>query len=201
MNKGNEITNTTVYNPVMINSQNSIKGLQALRWFIVLATISSGLMAGATVDRFIVQFPAYRHIGVLEWARYSVHADLNNGIFLYPTEAISAFLLLILAALTIHFNKPHLDGARTPVYSAFFFALCGLVFTFFAAPKMLSLPMLGKDVSLLQDAFDKFYFWSSFRGVAQILVFLCSVWGMMRVFSIVPTSANPPATFVRNFEN
>ena len=166
MNKGNEITNTTVYNPVMINSQNSIKGLQALRWFIVLATISSGLMAGATVDRFIVQFPAYRHIGVLEWARYSVHADLNNGIFLYPTEAISAFLLLILAALTIHFNKPHLDG-----------------------------------VSLLQDAFDQFFFWSSFRGVAQILVFLCSVWGMMRVFSIVPTSANPPATFVRNFEN
>ena len=155
-----------------------------LRLLITAACIPSGLLAGATVDRFIVQFPAFRHLGAAAWAEYSFHADLGNGIFLYPIEGISTLLLLIAASLVVHFNRINLQKFKWPVYSACILSFIGLVFTIFAAPVMLGLPGLNNDAAQLQAAFDKFYFYSSFRAIAQVSVFFCCLWGMVKGFAI-----------------
>jgi hypothetical protein len=144
-----------------------------LSWMIFLATILSGLLAGETVDRFIVGLPAWHNVGIQAWAEYSRHADLGNGIFLYPAEAIGTFLLLAAGSVILFKNKKNLTTLKISfmVYLATTFAILGLILTFFAAPQMLSIRHAMDQVRLAR-AFNEFYLWSAFRGIAQIIVFL-----------------------------
>jgi hypothetical protein len=43
--------------------------------------------------------PAGRIVGVHGWATYSRHADLGNGVWLYPIAAIGGFVLSLSAAI------------------------------------------------------------------------------------------------------
>jgi len=56
------------------------------------------------------------------------------------------------------------------VHLTTFFAVTGLILTFFAAPVMLSLKTLGNNEVILRNAFDKFYFWSFYRLIAGIII-------------------------------
>src|SRR4051812_1808820 len=109
-----------------------------MQFLLSAASIFLGFLAGENIERLIVGFPSWQHIGILVWAEYSRHADLGNGIFVYPIEAIGSFLLLIAASIIVVQNKPIDKSLSIPVHFASFFAALGLVFTFFAGPFMLS---------------------------------------------------------------
>jgi hypothetical protein len=115
-------------------------------------------------------------VSILNWAAYSRHADLGNGLFLYPLEAIGSFLLLFTASVIILFHKSLFKQVALPAHLAVVFAAIGLIFTFFAAPLMLSIRTIGNNEILLQKAFDKFQFWGMLRAIAQLLSFLACVW-------------------------
>jgi len=159
------------------------KKVIALRVLITGALVLSGWLTGGTVDRFVVQFPAWRHIAISQWAAFSRHADMGNGLFLYPFEAIGSFILLLAAAVIILQSKPYLRTVALPVYCAVVFAALGLFFTIYAAPVMLSI-RTENDPLFLQHAFDSFYFWSAYRVIVQVLSFFCCIWAMARASGI-----------------
>jgi NADP-dependent 3-hydroxy acid dehydrogenase YdfG len=48
--------------------------------FLIAATATSGLLAGASLDQSSKQLPARHRIGAIAFSRYSQAADLGNGI-------------------------------------------------------------------------------------------------------------------------
>lgn len=146
-----------------------------LNLLIITACFLSGLLAGGNVDRYVVQMPAWKQVSILNWAVYSRHADLGNGIFLYPFEAIGSFLMLCISSIIILMHKTRFKNAALPLHLATIFSAIGLLFTFFAAPVMLSLGAMDNNISQLQHAFDKFHFWGLLRAIAQILSFLAII--------------------------
>jgi hypothetical protein len=90
-------------------------------------TIFNGVLAGENIDRGLVQMPAWRKVGVQAWAAYSRHADLENGFFLYPTEAIGGALFTIAAALSFQFDSIAPALATLPVYLSVALVLGGVV--------------------------------------------------------------------------
>jgi len=148
-----------------------IKINSRVRLLISLACLLSGLLAGENVFRYAMEVPGWRHIPIDQWGEYSLHADLGNGVFLLPFEAIVSALLLLIASVMIIRQKDKIQSMAWPVHAATLFALIGLVLTFFAAPYMLSVRSLGNDPVLLQQAFDHFHHWGFFRAIAQVLSF------------------------------
>ena len=148
------------------------------RYLLIAATILSGLLAGVNVDRMIVAMPAWEQVGAQSWAEFSQHADLGNGLFLYPFEAICAFLLTLAAIVSLFFDRASaISHVALPLYGAVLLAAGGLLCTVKAAPSMLSIRYLG-DPAALQQALDGFNFWGDIRGVFQVLAFLTTVWAL-----------------------
>ena len=152
-----------------------------LKMLVSIACLFGGLLAGTDIFRYIIEVPAWRHLNILGWKEYSLHADLGNGIWLFPTEAIGSALPLLLGSFIILKNKNMYRPLALPLHLATIFALAGLVFTFFAAPYMLHIPTTGKDPESLQQTFNSFHFWGSLRAVVQVLSFCACTWSMSRV--------------------
>ena len=148
---------------------------------ITAATILNGFLAGGNIDRALVQMPAWRKVGARAWAAYSRHADLENGFFLYPAEALGGALFTIAAAVSFQFDSAAPAPAALPIYLSVVLVLGGLLATVKAAPIMMSLRRIGDDTSALQNAFDGFRRWGNARGGFQILAFLANVWALVAV--------------------
>jgi hypothetical protein len=151
------------------------------RWSIgalVAATALSGFLAGGNVVRMFIEMPAWRKTGVVAWAAFSRHADLENGLAIYPTLAIGGALATIAAAIAMWRDRDSSRAARLPISVAVVLVVAGLVLTRFAAPQMLSLRTIGDDPIALQKAFDAFDAWGNLRGVAQILAFGADLWAL-----------------------
>jgi hypothetical protein len=125
---------------------------------LVAATWFGGLMAGMNVDRAIVAMPAWQQVGSLAWATFSQKADLGNGLFLYPFEAIGGALLNIGAVISYRFDRVKSPSKPLPLYGATFLAIGGLLVTIRVAPIMLGVSHLGGDPVAIQKAFDGFDF-------------------------------------------
>jgi hypothetical protein len=147
------------------------------RALLIAATVLSGLLAGGNVDRAIVAMPAWEQVGAPAWAEFSRHADLGNGLVLYPLEAIGAFLLILLATVSLYRDRAAKTPVMPPLCGAAVLAAAGLLCTLEAAPIMLSVGHLSDPASLRQ-AFDGFRFWGDVRGAAQVLAFFATVWAL-----------------------
>src|SRR5215467_14765539 len=69
---------------------------------IVVATAFNGLLAGYSVDGALVKLPTRRRIGAVAYAIFARGNDLGNGIWVYPSTAISAALLTIIATIVAY---------------------------------------------------------------------------------------------------
>ena len=157
-----------------------------LLWFKVLmaaACIITGLLAGGSVDRYVVQVPAWRHLNVLSWAEYTRYAEFGNGLYLYPFEVLGSFILLFTTTAMVLISRQRFQYVALPVFLATIFATIGLVFTFFSFPVMLSVQSNGNNAVTAQHAFDKFHFWGWLRAIAQLLSFFACVWVFTRKFN------------------
>ena len=150
------------------------------RFLLIAATVLSGLLAGGNVDRAFVAMPAWEQVGAPAWAEFSRHADLGNGLVLYPLEAIGAFLLVVFAAVSLYVDRAVKANIVLPLSGAVLLAAAGLLCTLKAAPIMLGVGHLS-DPALLRQAFDGFRFWGDIRGAAQVLAFLATIWAFAAV--------------------
>jgi len=144
---------------------------------LVAAAAMSGLLAGASDDRFIVQVPAWRHLDVMTWAEHSRHADLGNGRVWYPLLAFGATGLAITEAIAVKQGVLKAVGLALPVNVAALLSFLGLALTVFAAPNLLRLRH-PKDKRTTQESFRAFHRWGLVRAVCQILAFPANLWAL-----------------------
>ena len=153
------------------------------RLLIIIACLFGGLLAGNDVYRYLIEVPAWRNLDIVGWTRFSKHADLGNGLFIFPIEAFGGSVPLIIASVICLKNK-HMQPMASSLYVSTVFAIAGLVLTLFAAPIMLNLPKTGSNISLMQQSFDRFHFWGSFRALAQLLSFFFCIVAFSKLHSV-----------------
>jgi len=156
-----------------------------LRTILIAACSVSGWLAGANIDRYIVQLPAWKYVDIVSWAEYSRHADLGNGLWLYPLEAVGTFILLVIASIIAIVNRPILKQSAPIIYAAAFFAALKIALSIFSSPVIMSLRTSGNDKQMLQNAFDMYHFWSPYNVIVQLFLFFFCLWalGKILVFS------------------
>ena len=139
------------------------------------ATVLTGLLAGISLDKAIVQLPARHRMGVIGFAAFSRANDLGAGLIAYPVLGISAALLTISAALAVFFQGAPLADAW-PLYISVLLALLHSITTARAAPNMLSLRQPTNDEAVLTETLNRFAKWHNLRAFLQLLNFLMLVW-------------------------
>jgi hypothetical protein len=147
----------------------------SLRTLLTMACFISGLLAGGDIYRYVIEVPAWRQMNIRDWGDYSRHADLENGIFLFPFEAISSSILLLICSILVIRNKEAFRSAAPWIHASTVLALVGLGLTFLAAPYVLSVGTIGDDPGALQYIFKRFHFWGLLRAIAQVLSFFMCV--------------------------
>jgi hypothetical protein len=145
---------------------------------IVVATALTGLLAGFNVDRLVVQMPAWRRVGVPAWAAYSRHADLGNGLILYPLEAIAGAVATLAAVVVVDLGAGVPRSAALALHVAAIGVVGGLIATVGAAPKMLRLRRIGDQPAELGRAFRGFDRWGAVRFIFQTAAFAANLWAL-----------------------
>lgn len=151
---------------------------------ILAATVATGLLAGASLDKAIVQLPARHRMGVVGFAAFSRANDLGNGLIVYPVIGIGAALLTIIAALAVVLRGTPLTHAW-PVYVSALFALLHSFATTRAAPNMLSLRQPTNDEATLTKTLNRFAKWHSVRTGLLVLNFVMLVWATVAYINVV----------------
>jgi hypothetical protein len=149
----------------------------ALLDLIVGATGLSGLLAGASADRYLVQVPAWRRLDLMTWAEHSRHADLGNGRFWYPLLAFGASGLSVAAGVGVYRRVVVIQGLAEPVYLAAVASVLGLAMTALAAPQLLRLRK-PRDRATTEASFRTFHAWGLVRAGFQILAFPANLWAL-----------------------
>jgi hypothetical protein len=144
---------------------------------IALATGLSGLLAGASADRYLVQVPAWRRLDPMIWAEHSRHADLGNGRFWYPILAFGACGFSVTAAVGVARHAVAVPGLAGPVYLAAIASVLGLGMTALAAPQLLRLRR-PRDRATTEASFRAFHAWGLIRARLQILAFPANLWAL-----------------------
>jgi hypothetical protein len=145
---------------------------------IILATIATGILAGASLDKAIVQLPARHRIGIIGFTTFSRANDLGNGIIVYPVIGIAAALLNILAAIAALFLGTSIHQAW-PLYISAILALLHSFTTTQAAPNMLSIRQLTINEVTLSNTFNRFAAWHNIRAVVQLLNFIMLIFALI----------------------
>jgi hypothetical protein len=137
-----------------------------------------------TLNRTLVEMPAWRHLGVQAWAAFSRGADLGSGTIIYPIAGIGGLVLILAAAITFRLGPRRPWSVAIPVYGAALMAICVMLTTTQAAPIMLSLHRIGDDPRALQQAFEGFYRWDSIRAVIGTLEGCAEIWALVALSSL-----------------
>src|SRR5438552_7201590 len=98
-------------------------------YLLIAATLLNSILAGAGLDRIVVQMPAWRRVGARAWAVYSREADLGNGLFLYPMAAIGGAVLTAVAGVSFYYDGGVPIAAAIPVFTGALMAVIGLLAT------------------------------------------------------------------------
>ncbi len=152
---------------------------------LAAATFAGGLLAGANVDRAFVATHAWREVGVVGWAAFSRQADLGNGLFLYPGEALLGAVLICAASAGCVVDRVR-GSLAIPVFAAAVLSMLGLALTLKAAPIMLGIKDLI-DPAALKTAFEAFHRWGNLRGICQVMAFAAEVWALSALAVAVQT--------------
>jgi len=147
---------------------------------VIAAAVLNGLLAGGNVDRALVAMPAWREVGMSNWADFSRHADLGHGQFIYPAMAIGGTLLSLSAAILFSLFNGRPRGALWLIVAGAALMIISLPISFKAAPFMLSLRHIANsDAVALSRAFAGFEFWGRGQGLLHLLAFSANLGTMI----------------------
>jgi hypothetical protein len=145
---------------------------------IVVATALNGLLAGLSFDGALVKLPTRHRIGAVAYATFARGNDLGNGIWVYPSTAISAALLTIAATIVAYVeNAPATLLALLSV--ATILSIGHFLATARAAPNMLRVGKTPDDDALLSPLLDRFARWHAVRATLQTLTFFVLLWAIV----------------------
>jgi hypothetical protein len=152
-----------------------MNGHALLLILLAAAATANGLIAGASLDRSVVQLPARHKIGVSAYSAYSVAHELEGvGRIWYPVLGIGSALLTIAAAFVALATRASLiDGL--PIYVAAAAAVLHSLTTARAAPVNFQQRAAQGDEAWLSRIIDTFERWHAARATLQLASFAATV--------------------------
>jgi len=140
------------------------------------SVLATGMAAGLSADRSLVQLPAFRRIGLQPWVAFSRHADLENGLYYYPALVIGGAILSIGAAWTMRRERATSRRARHLADAAAISTIGALAATTQAAPNMWRLRRIDEnDSAAIEQSYRGFRFWHGLRAAALTAAFAFGV--------------------------
>jgi hypothetical protein len=143
------------------------------------ATVSVGLLAGASLDQSIKQLPARHRIGLVAYSQYSRASDLGNGILFYGILGVGAAVLNIAAAITAYWQGVPSHRASLIYVGALFAVLHSLATTQAAPTNFSQRKVPADDEAALARVFNKFTRWQNIRCVLQVINFGVNLWALI----------------------
>jgi hypothetical protein len=144
---------------------------------LIAATIMNGLLAGASLDKALVQLPARRKIGLRAMADYHRATDLGPGLFLYPTLGLGAPILTMASAVALVLGRDASEATMIWIAAAGVLSAGHVITTARAAPNLLRLRNGASDEDL-EELYRRFARWSNVRAFLQGLTFVVVVVAM-----------------------
>lgn len=105
---------------------------------IAAATVLNGILSGISFEVALVKLPTRRRIGAVAYAAFARGSDLGNGVWVYPTTAISATLLTFAATIVACVESQPL-AILVPITLASVASIGHFLATSRAAPTMIRL--------------------------------------------------------------
>lgn len=145
---------------------------------IVAATALNGLLGGISFDGALVKLPTRRRIGAVAYATFARGNDLGNGLWVYPSTAIGAALLTIVATIVAYVERTS-AAVLVPLTIASLISIGHFVATSQAAPVMLRVGKTPDDEGLLSPLLDRFARWHAVRATLQVITFVILLWALV----------------------
>jgi hypothetical protein len=150
----------------------------ALLVLVVAALTPHLVLAGAGVDRLLVQIPGWYRIGPRAFATYARATDLANGLVVYPVLGISG-PLFTWAALVVAVVQGAPRPVTVPLVAASVLCVLHSVATSQAAPTMLRVRHAGDEVGTIAPLLDRFVRISIVRAVLQVMAAVALLWALV----------------------
>jgi hypothetical protein len=142
---------------------------------LAAAAVANGLIAGASLDRSIIQLPARHKIGVRAYSAYSVAHELEGmGRVWYPVLGVESALLTIAAAAIAALERIS-PGTGIAISIAAIAAVLHSLVTARAAPINFKQRTAQGDDAGLTRIIDSFARWHAARAVLQLASFAATV--------------------------
>ena len=145
---------------------------------IVAATALNGLLGGFSFEGALVKLPTRHRIGAVAYATFARGSDLGNGLWVYPSTAIGAALLTVVATMVAYVERQP-TTLLVPLSLATLTSIGHFVATSRAAPIMLRVGKTPNDDALLAPLLDRFARWSEVRATLQVLTFFVLLWAIL----------------------
>jgi len=155
------------------------------------AVLFGGLLAGVTLNRALIQLPAWRRIGVLPWADFSRAETAGIGAVFYPALGLAALLFTIGTAVVYMFDGDKRSVRSVPIYGSAVLAVAwALVTRIVLVPKLSALNQVDGNVPKLQRIFAAVLLGSALNDVLHVVTFALSLWALVTVCSDSKGRAN-----------
>jgi hypothetical protein len=147
------------------------------------ALFFAGLQAGVTLNRALVELPAWRRVGVLAWAGFTRAENVGVGAAFYPVLGLVAIVATVATAVAYRFDKDQRLTRSIPVYTAAAITVFWAVITRVVLVPQLSSLKLDDSPSRLQQIFGTVLFGSAINDALHLAAFALSLWALIELCS------------------
>ncbi len=145
---------------------------------LAAATVLSGWLAGAALERSAVMMRVWQTLGVESWARFGHGSDFGTGFTMDGVIGVAAAALIFAAAMSATFDRNSDRATPISLIIALVFSVLGLLFTAKAVNlvQLLAAPHPAAD---LRPIFGDYLIWGvDFRAAAAAVAFVAVVWAL-----------------------
>ncbi len=145
---------------------------------LAAATVLSGWLAGATLERSAVVMRVWQTLGLEPWVHFSQGAVLRTGLTLEGVVGVVAAALIFAAAASATFDR--MSERETPIslIIAGVASVLGLMFTA-KAVSLLQFLAASPAAPDLRPVFYQYLIWGvDFRAAAAAVAFVAVVWAL-----------------------
>lgn len=149
------------------------------------ACLCSGILAGVTANRALVELPAWQRLGAISWSNY-VRAE-NHGAtaVFYIVIGLLAILLTLLTALAFKLERSAGSLRKLPAYAAALLALLYAVITrAILVPALAKLNVAAVPLADIEQSFSIVLRWSGVNDLLHVLAFVLSLWALVEATAL-----------------
>jgi hypothetical protein len=145
---------------------------------LAAATVLSGWLAGAALERSAVLMRVWLTLGPESWARFGQGAASATGLTLDAAVGVAAAALIIAAAASATFDRDSDRATPGSLVIAAVFSVLGLLFAA-KAMNLVQLLAASPPRAALPPMFEAYLIWGvDFRAAAAAVAFVAVVWAL-----------------------